>query len=251
MRVIVCLLVAGLSFSLIACGGDDEAVSSTQTPSASASPSGPPPLAEGVVPGPGVTDTEIRLGMTSDLTAAGDTPYGAVSTAVHAYFAKVNAEDGGVCGRNLILVQRDDKYNPQEALAQTQSLVDQDQVLGVIGAMGTKAHVGVADYLNDPNSDGDKNDGVPDLFVSTGYSGWGDTSRWPWTVGFIPDYQADGRILAKYINDRYADKKIGILYENDEFGNDYLFAMNASLPDPNLIVSAQPVDPAARRWNRS
>jgi branched-chain amino acid transport system substrate-binding protein len=233
-------LIASVLFAACNGGGDPEA-SVTSSPS----PSGPPPVAEGVTPGPGVSDTQIRLGMTNDLTVAGNTPYGAVTTALQAYFVKVNLEDGGVCGRDLYLVARDDQYNPDLTLAQTRALVEQDQVLAVIGGLGTKAQALVAPYLNDPNADGNLEDGVPQLYLSTGYSGWGDTASRPWTIGFIPDYQSDAQILAKYINENLAGKRIGILYQNDEFGNDYLTAIKAALPDPGLLVSEQPYDPAA------
>ncbi len=183
--------------------------------------------------------------MTSALTGVGQTAYAAVTPAIQAYFTSVNQEADGVCGRNIGLAARDDKYDADEALAQTQALVNDDQVLAVIGAFNTQAHSAVANYLNDPNADGDLSDGVPDMFVSTGYSGWGDVGRWPWTIGFIPDYQSDGVILARHINETLAGKNVGILYQNDEFGNDYLAALKASLPDPALLVSEQPLDPAA------
>jgi ABC-type branched-subunit amino acid transport system substrate-binding protein len=183
--------------------------------------------------------------MTSDLTGAGGTPYGVVTEAIQAYFTKVNREDEGVCGRNLVLVARDDKYDPNEALAQTQALVNDDQVLAVIGAFNTQAHQAVANYLNDPNGDGAFDDGVPDLFVSTGYSGWGDTTRWPWTIGFVIDYQTDGKILTDHINNSLGGKKVGILYQQNELGSDYLAVVKSSIADPALIVSEQPHDPAA------
>jgi ABC-type branched-subunit amino acid transport system substrate-binding protein len=181
--------------------------------------------------------------MTNDLAGAGGTPYGAVTEAMQSYFAMVNREEDGVCGRDLMLLARDDQYNKELALAATKELVEKDGVLAMIGALGTQPHLPVADYLNDPNADGDRSDGVPDLFVSTGYSGWGDLTRWPWTAGFIPDYQADAQILIGYINERFAGKRFGILYQNDEFGNDYLLRTKETLADQALLVSEQPYDP--------
>ena len=235
-RLIVLALVAVMAAA--ACGGDED------SPSPSVSPSPPPTLAPGVTPGPGVTEAEIRLGMTNDLAGVGDTPYAAVSDALAAYFEKVN-QDGGVCGRDLVLVTKDDQYNPELVLAKTKELVEQDGVLAILGALGTSAHLAVADYLNDPNADGNKDDGVPDLFVSTGYSGWGDVARWPWTIGFVPDYQTDAKALASYINENQRGKKVGILYESNELGNDYDSALKSSLADPALLVSEQPYDSAA------
>jgi ABC-type branched-subunit amino acid transport system substrate-binding protein len=242
MRLPLIILAAAIAMLVAACNGGD---AEDASPTASPTPSPAPTLAPGVTPGPGVTDTEIRLGMTSDLTGAGGTPYGVVTEAIQAYFTKVNQEGEGVCGRNLVLVARDDKYDPNEALAQTQALVNEDQVLAVIGAFNTKAHLAVATYLNDPNGDGNMEDGVPDMFVSTGFSGWGDVGRSPWTIGFVPGYQTDSFVLARYINDNLGDKKVGILYQEDAFGNDYVFALKATLPNPELLVSEQPLDPAA------
>jgi ABC-type branched-subunit amino acid transport system substrate-binding protein len=242
MRLTLALLAVAMVCHLAACGNSD-GEDATPTPTPTASPA--PTLAPGVTAGPGVTDSEIWLGMTSDLTGAGGTPYAAVTHAIQAYFAKVNREDEGVCGRNLVLSARDDKYDADEALAQTQALVNDDKVLGVMGAFNTEAHIPVADYLNDPNADGSKDDGIPDLFISTGYSGWDDRGRWQWTMGFIPGYQTDGQVLTGYINQNLAGKKVGILYEDSGFGDDYAYALRQTLADQALIVSEQPIDPAA------
>jgi hypothetical protein len=118
-------------------------------------------------------------------------------------------------------------------------------VLAIVGALGTGAHLGAVDYLNDPNGDGDTSDGVPDLFVSTGFSGWGDFGTWPWTTGYIPAYPSDGAILTAYINDNFAGQKVGILYQNDPFGEDYLNAVKDNLDDASLLVSEQSYEPGA------
>jgi len=182
--------------------------------------------------------------MTNDLSASADTPYSLITGAIHAYFHKLNAEDGGVCGRRLNLLAEDDHYTPQGALETTKKLVEQDQVLAMIGALGTPVHMPVAAYLNDPNADGNTADGIPDLFVSTGWSGWGDVVKYPWTIGYIPDYMTDARVLAKYLNDHLKDKKIGILAQNDQFGNDYLRGVQESVSNRDLVVSSQTVDPS-------
>lgn len=193
--------------------------------------------------GPGVTETEIHLGMTNDLAGTADTPYGVITTAIQAYFRKVGEEDGGVCERKPVLLAEDDRYTPEGALEKTKKLVEQDQVLAMIGALGTAVHGPVATYLNDPNADGNTGDGVPDLFVSTGWSGWGDAAKYPWTVGYIPDYVTDARVLARYINDSLKDKKVAILHENDEFGNDYARGLQETIANKDLLVSAQAADP--------
>lgn len=193
--------------------------------------------------GPGVTETEIRLGMTNDLTASADTPYAVITTAVQAYFRKVSEEDGGVCERSVVLLAEDDRYTPEGALEKTKKLVEQDKVLAMIGALGTAVHTPAAAYLNDPNADGNPDDGIPDLFVSTGWSGWGDTSKYPWTLGYIPDYVTDARVLARYANDSLKDKKVAVIHQNDEFGSDYLNGFQESIANRDLLVSAQAADP--------
>jgi len=220
-----------------ACGGKSEPVPS---PAATATPV----AGRGGPHGPGVTETEIRLGMTNDLSGSADTPYGLITAAIHAYFRKVNTEDSGVCGRKINLLTEDDHYTPQGALETTKTLVEQYQVLAMIGALGTPVHMPVAAYLNDPNGDGNTADGIPDLFVSTGWSGWGDVKKYPWTIGYIPDYVTDARVLARYLNDHLKDKKIGILAQNDQFGNDYLRGVQEAVSNKDLVVSSQTVDPS-------
>ena len=218
------------------CGGGGD---SAPTPV----PLTPEPTAPPGTSGPGVTETEIHLGMTSDVAGAGETPYAAVSLAVTAYFQKVNQEDGGVCGREIVLTVEDDEYLPELALARTKKLVTEDKVLAVIGALSTQAHGDVAAYLNDPNGDGDTADGVPDLFVSTGWSGWRDVAVYPWTTAFLPDYLSDGRVLASYIAADLPDQQIGLLYRDDEFGRDYLAALEQAFgAGDKLFSQPYPVD---------
>jgi branched-chain amino acid transport system substrate-binding protein len=231
----VLVLAALLLIAAVACGGGEEEAKT---------PAGETPAAN-VTPGPGVSDTEIKLGQTNDLAGTGGTPYGVITTAMKAYFSKVNEEDGGVCGRSINLLAEDDQYAPDLALEKTKKLVEQDHVLGIVGALGTAAHLGAVDYLNDPNGDGDTSDGIPDLFVSTGYTGWTNYEMWPWTFGYIPDYASDAKILATYINDNFAGQKVGILYQNDPFGEDYLNGLKDNLDDPSLLVSEQTYEPGA------
>ena len=232
------LIILSITLLAVACGGSDK------EPGPSSEPTPSPPAGRGGPHGPGVTETEIRLGMTNDLSASADTPYNLITAAIHSYFHKVNAEDSGVCGRRINLLAEDDHYTPQGALERTKKLVEQDQVLAMIGAVGTPVHVPVAAYLNDPNGDGNTADGIPDLFVSTGWSGWGDVARYPWTIGYIPDYLTDARVLARYLNDHLKDKKIGILANNDQFGNDYLRGVQEAVWNKDLVVSSQTVDPS-------
>ncbi len=222
----VLALAAVLLVAIVACGDDGDEDGAVEL-------------------GPGVTDTEIKLGHTNDLAGTGGTPYGIITTALNAYLTKVNEEDGGVCGRDVTLLAEDDQYAPGPALEKTRKLVEQDEVFAIVGALGTAAHLGAVDYLNDPNGDGDTSDGIPDLFVSTGFTGWSDYETWPWTFGYIPDYDSDGQILASYINDNFSGQKVGILYQNDPFGQDYLNSMKNNLADPSLLVSEQTYEPGA------
>jgi len=223
--------------SLAACGGGDD-----PTPTPSLSPSATPTSPPGVTPGPGVSDSEIRLGMTNDLAGAGGTPYAAVTASVQAYFARVNEELDGVCDRKVVVIAADDRYTPEIALQETQRLVEEEDVLAIIGAQSTDVHLAVAPYLNDPNGDEDGGDGVPDLFLSTGWSGWGIVERFPWSIGFIPDYASDGEIIAKYINERQSGKKVGLLYENSNFGRDYRAALERVFVGRDVLVATVEYD---------
>mgnify|MGYP001615262599 FL=1 len=235
------LLAAGVLF-IGACGSGNDA-----SPPASATPS-PTPARSGptAAPGPGVTAAQITLGMTNDLTGSGDTPYAAITLAMQAYLRKVNAEDDGVCGRDLVLATEDDGYSPVLALEKTKLLVEQTGVLAMAGGLGTEAQQGVAAYLNDPNADGDISDGVPDIFVSSAWSGWADVARYPWTIGYIPDYFTDGVVLGRYVSEKLAGKKAGIIYSDDAMGKDYLAGLEAGLTDKALLVAkyAFPLDAA-------
>jgi ABC-type branched-subunit amino acid transport system substrate-binding protein len=186
--------------------------------------------------GPGVTEDTIRLGMTNDMGGAGKTPYGAVTRAMSSYFAWLN-EQGGVCGRSIELLVEDDQYSGEKALAGTKKLVEQDRVLAMVGAVGTEAHQAVGPYLNDPNADGNTDDGVPDLFVSTGWSGWHDVTRYPWTVGFIPGFLTDGAVLGLYANEAFEGKKVGVLHRDDDFGKEYAAGVAVALGGADKIVS--------------
>jgi branched-chain amino acid transport system substrate-binding protein len=221
-----------------ACGESASEQAGSPTPTETPAPG------RGGAHGPGVTETDIVLGMTNDISGTGDTPYSLITKAMQAYFRKVSVENGGVCARRVVLLAEDDGYTPQGALEKTKKLIEQDHVLAMVGALGTPVHAPVAGYLNDPNGDGNTSDGIPDLFISTGWSGWGDVTKYPWTIGFIPDYLTDARVLTRYVNDHFGDKKVAILHENDEFGNDYLRGVQESIAKTDNLVSVQAADPA-------
>ena len=169
----------------------------------------------------GVSDTEIKLGMT--LAQSGNpsaAAYSVIASAIEASIAKVNAEDGGACNRQINLIVEDDQYDPALALERATKLAVQDGVLAFIGNLGTPAVSGQVDYINDPNGDGDTSDGIPHLFLSTGASKWNDPERWPWTVGYIPDYKLEGNVIGRTLNEQFPGATAAILYQADDFGED-------------------------------
>jgi ABC-type branched-subunit amino acid transport system substrate-binding protein len=174
--------------------------------------------------------------MTNDMAGVGKTPYGSVTRAMTSYFAWLN-EQGGACGRQIELLVEDDEYSAEKALAGTKKLVAEDGVLAMLGGVGTEAHTPVGTYLNDPNGDGDKSDGIPDLFVSTGWSGWFDTVKFPWTVGFIPGFTLDGAVLGVYAKEQLAGKKVGVLFRDDDFGKEYMAGVAGALGGADKIVA--------------
>jgi branched-chain amino acid transport system substrate-binding protein len=162
--------------------------------------------------GPGVTDSEIKIGNTGPYSgpASNASP---IPLSEGAYFKMIN-DQGGVNGRKLTFVSYDDAYSPPKTVEQTRRLVEQDKVLFLAGSVGTPTCSAVWHYMNDKK--------VPQLFVSTGATKWDDPKGHPWTMGFFVSYQAEGRIYAAYILKNKPDAKIGVLYQNDDFGKDYL-----------------------------
>lgn len=233
--LLVPLPIALIVAACVGSAGDADPTSTvaraSQTPSPT--PSGPTPI-----PGPGVTATTITLGMTNDMVGTGDTPYAAVTQAMQAYFRKANAEDHGACGRQIVLTTEDDGYSPTVALEKTKVLVEQKGVLAVVGGISTDEQLQVAPYLNDPNGDGNKDDGVPDLFVASGASAWGDIARFPWTIDYAPDFASDGAVLARWVTTNLVGKKLAVVYPDNDFGKDYLAGFVAGLADRNQLVAS-------------
>ena len=180
--------------------------------------------------GPGASDTEIKIGNTNPYSGRASA-YGTIGKAISAYFDKVNAE-GGINGRKITFVSLDDGYNPAKTVEQTRKLVEQEGVLFLFQNLGTPTNSAIHKYVN-----GKK---VPHLFVATGATKWGDPDNFPWTMGWQPSYQTEARIYAKYILDNVADPKIGVLYQNDDYGKDYLKGLRDGLgaKADDLIVSA-------------
>ncbi len=161
---------------------------------------------------PGVTDTEIKIGQTMPYSGPASA-YGVIGRAEAAYFKMVN-EQGGVNGRKINFLSLDDGYSPPKTVEQTRRLVEQEQVALIFNSLGTAPDSAVRGYLNDNK--------VPQLFVATGASKFGDYEHFPWTMGWQPTYQTEARIYAKHIQATKPGAKIGVLYQNDDFGKDYL-----------------------------
>jgi len=163
--------------------------------------------------GPGVTDTEIKIGQTMPYSGPVSV-YGTIGRAEMAYFDKINAE-GGINGRKIKLISLDDGYNPAKTVEQTRKLVEDEGVLLLFGPLGTPTNTAIHKYVNTKQ--------VPHLFPQTGATKWGDPKNFPWTMGgLLLPYQVEGKIYAKYILQNKPDARIAVLYQNDDFGKDYV-----------------------------
>ncbi len=169
--------------------------------------------------GPGVTDTEIKLGNTCFYSGPASS-YSTIGRAMAAYYKMVN-DNGGVNGRKIVFISYDDAYSPPKTVEMTRKLVEDDQVLLDAGPLGTPTNSAIWRYMNEHK--------VPQLFVSTGATKWDDPKGHPWTIGWQPNYQSEGRIYAAYILKQLPDAKIGVLYQNDDFGKDYLKGVSDGL----------------------
>jgi branched-chain amino acid transport system substrate-binding protein len=161
---------------------------------------------------PGVTATEIKIGNTNPYSGPASA-YGTIGKAIAAYFKKVN-DEGGVNGRKINFITYDDSYSPPKTVEMVRRLVEQDQVALVFQTLGTPSNSAIHRYVNQQK--------VPHLFVATGATKWGDPQNFPWTMGWQPTYQTEGKIYAQYVLKNVKDPKIGILYQNDDYGKDYL-----------------------------
>ena len=169
---------------------------------------------------PGVTKDTITLGMTSAQSGAASPGYNKVGPAMKAYFDYIN-EKGGVNGRKIVLKLEDDKYVPTNAVNKVNKLVLRDKVFALVGNLGTATHTAALKRTPIIKS------GVPDLFVNTGYSGFADPKKYPTTFMYLPSYVMEAKVIAKYIKDKLPGKKVGILYQDDDFGKDGLAGFKA------------------------
>jgi branched-chain amino acid transport system substrate-binding protein len=183
---------------------------------------------------PGANDKEIKIGNINPYSGPASA-YGVIGKTIGMYFNKVNAE-GGINGRKINYISYDDAYSPPKAVEQVRRLVESDEVLLVFQSLGTPSNTAIQKYLNTKK--------VPQLFVATGATKWGDPKNFPWTMGWQPNYQSEGRIYAKYLMDKHPNAKIGILYQNDDYGKDYVKGLKDGLGDKakTMIISELPYE---------
>ncbi|CAN5124433.1 ABC transporter substrate-binding protein [soil metagenome] len=177
----------------------------------------------------GATDTEIKIGNIIPYSGPASA-YGVVGKAMEGYFKKIN-EEGGINGRKINFISYDDAYSPPKAVEQTRKLVESDEVLLVFGALGTPSNSAIQKYMNAKKT--------PHLFLATGATKWNDPKAFPWTMGWLPSYQSEGRIYAKYLLKEKPDAKIAVLYQNDDFGKDYLKGIQDGLGAKKSMIVAE------------
>jgi ABC-type branched-subunit amino acid transport system substrate-binding protein len=169
----------------------------------------------------GASDTEIKIGQTVPFSGPASA-YASIGKTQAAYFKMIN-DQGGINGRKINLIQYDDAYSPPKAVEQVRKLVESDEVLLTFQIIGTPSNAAVQKYLNSKK--------VPQLFAATGASKFTDPKNFPWTMGYNPNYFVEGRIYGQYILKEYPNAKVGVLYQNDDLGKDYLNGIKAGLAD--------------------
>jgi branched-chain amino acid transport system substrate-binding protein len=184
----------------------------------------------------GVTDTEIKIGNIMPYSGPASA-YGIIGKTMSAYFRMIN-DNGGVNGRKINFISYDDAYSPPKTVEQARRLVESDEVFLIFAPLGTASNAAIQKYMNNMK--------VPQLFVATGASRWGDPEHFPWTIGWQPNYRAEARIYATYILQHYPHARIGLLYQNDDFGKDYVLGLRDVLRDKfdGMVVASVPYEVA-------
>jgi ABC-type branched-subunit amino acid transport system substrate-binding protein len=177
---------------------------------------------------PGASDTEIKVGNIMPYSGPASS-YGVIGKTEAAFFNMINAQ-GGINGRKINFISYDDGYVPPKAVEQARKLVEGDEVLFIFQSLGTPSNVAIQKYMNSKK--------VPQLFVATGATRWGDPQNFPWTIGWQPNYQSEARIYAKYVLDHYPNSKIAVFYQNDDAGKDQIKGLHDGLGDKaNMIIA--------------
>jgi branched-chain amino acid transport system substrate-binding protein len=179
----------------------------------------------------GATDTEIKIGNIMPYSGPASA-YGVIGKTEAAYFNKINAE-GGINGRKINFISYDDGYSPPKTVEQARKLVESDEVLFIFNSLGTPPNSAIQKYMNSKK--------VPQLFVATGATKWNEPKEFPWTMGWQPNYQSESRIYAKYILKNMPSAKIAVLYQNDDYGKDYLkgFKDGLGAKADSMIIAAE------------
>ncbi|MCS3729083.1 ABC transporter substrate-binding protein [Bradyrhizobium betae] len=167
----------------------------------------------------GATDTEIKIGNIMPYSGPASA-YGIIGRTEAAYFKKIN-EEGGINGRKINFISYDDAYSPPKAVEQARKLVESDEVLFIFNSLGTPSNSAIQKYMNSKK--------VPQLFVATGATKWNDPQNFPWTMGWQPSYQSETQIYAKWLLKNKPDAKIAVLFQNDDYGKDYLKGLKDGL----------------------
>jgi branched-chain amino acid transport system substrate-binding protein len=183
--------------------------------------------------GPGVTDAEIKIGNTVPYSGPASS-YGTIGKAQAAYWKMIN-DQGGINGRKINFISYDDGYTPPKTVEMIRKLVEQDEVLCTSATLGTPTNSAIWQYMNQKK--------VPQLFVATGATKWNDPKGHPWTIGWQPNYQSEGHVYAAYILKERPNGKIGVLYQNDDFGKDYLKGVKDGLGSKvSMIINEAPYE---------
>jgi branched-chain amino acid transport system substrate-binding protein len=181
---------------------------------------------------PGASDREIKIGNTMPYSGPASA-YSEIGKAEAAYFKRIN-DEGGINGRKINFISYDDAYSPPKTVEQVRKLVESDEVLFVASTLGTPSNTAIQRYLNAKK--------VPQLFVATGATKWNDPTHYPWTMGWQPNYQSEAHIYAEYLRRNHPQGKIGILYQNDDYGKDYVKGLKDGLNGKMRIVAEIPYE---------
>ncbi|WP_050424477.1 ABC transporter substrate-binding protein [Bradyrhizobium tropiciagri] len=187
--------------------------------------------------GPGVSDIEIRIGNIMPYSGPASA-YSIMGKTMSAYFRMIN-DVGGINGRKISFISYDDGYSPPKTVEQARRLVESDEVFLIFAPLGTATNAAIAKYMNTMR--------VPQLFVLSGASRWGDPEHFPWTIGLQPNYRAEARVYAAHILEQHPNAKIGILYQNDDFGRDYISGLKDVLRDKydGMVIASMPYETTA------
>src|SRR5262245_5723696 len=177
----------------------------------------------------GASDTEIKIGNTNPYSGNASS-YGTIGKGISAYFNMIN-EQGGINGRKINFISYDDGYSPPKAIEQARKLVEGDEVLFIFQSLGTPSNAVIQKYMNQKK--------VPQLFVATGATRWGDPKNFAGTMGWQPNYQSEARIYAKYVLDHYPNSKIAVFWQNDDAGKDQIKGLRDGLGDKASMIVAE------------